>query len=101
MDPELMAIAGSGTGSPQSSTNSFRPSPMYANAISTAGGNETDCTCSHYATYRPRMMAKNPVAGIHKASTMPRKQVGFVGNAGLTEETVAAVVAADYQQTPL
>ena len=53
--------------------NSIRStsSPLYANT-------ETgDCNCPcrvHYNTYKPKKVAKS-VAGIHKASTMPRRVV--------------------------
>lgn len=60
---------------------------MYINAESSA---EADCTCQiHYATYRPKMRNAGHVAGIHRASTMPRK-VAFAGE-----------LASVYQQTPL
>ena len=73
---------------------SGRPSPMYINNAE-SGPNvqqDMDCTCQiHYATYnRPKMRNTNHVAGIHRASTMPRK-VAFAG------EGLASV----YQQTPL
>ena len=82
--PPFPSAGGSGGGS---NNSSCRPSPMYINAGS---GNETDCTCQiHYATYRPKMRNSTHVAGIHRASTMPRK-VAFAGE-----------VTSVYQQTPL
>lgn len=89
-DPDLEAQpfpSSTGVGSSSSNNSSCRPSPMYINAGSTA---ETDCTCQiHYATYRPKLRNANHVAGIHRASTMPRK-VAFAGE-----------VTNVYQQTPL
>lgn len=77
-------------------TNNTSPAPPGT-------GNGADCTCSHYATYRPRAMQRNAVAGIHKASTMPRKQVGFVPSGAVTAVAAEeeAVLASVYQQTPL
>lgn len=88
-DPDLEAqpFPSSTAGGSVDCNNSCRPSPMYINAASAA---ETDCTCQiHYATYRPKMRNANHVAGIHRASTMPRK-VAFAGE-----------VTSVYEQTPL
>ena len=58
--------------------------------VNPGSANETDCTCQiHYATYRPKARNAGHVAGINKASTMPRK-VAFAGDP-----------ANVYQQTPL
>ena len=62
------------------------PIPLYVN---TAAANK-ECSCQvHYATYKPRPKNSNHVAGIHKASTMPRKVI-FAGETNNI-----------YQQTPL
>ena len=48
------------------------PVPLYVNTSPI----DNDCSCQvHYATYRPRQKGSHHVAGIHKASTMPRKVV--------------------------
>lgn len=83
-DPDVPPFLAAGAGG--------RPSPMYINNAESGPGiqQEMDCTCQiHYATYnRPKMRNSNHVAGIHRASTMPRK-VAFEGLANV------------YQQTPL
>merc|ERR1712071_80369 len=60
--------------------------PLYVNTSPA----DIDCSCQvHYATYRRPKNTSNHVAGIHKASTMPRKVV-FAGE-----------INNIYQQTPL
>lgn len=85
-DPDIPPFLAAGAGS--------RPSPMYINNTECGTSIEQgrDCTCQiHYATYnRPKMREPSKhVAGIHRASTMPRK-VAFAGE-----------LTSVYQQTPL
>lgn len=68
------------------SFSSALPIPLYVNTSPA----DVECSCQvHYATYKPRTRNSNHVAGIHKASTMPRKVV-FAGE-----------MNSIYQQTPL
>lgn len=85
-DPDIPPFLAAGAGN--------RPSPMYINntECDTSIQQGRDCTCQiHYATcHRPKMReASKHIAGIHRASTMPRK-VAFAGD-----------LTSVYQQTPL
>lgn len=85
-DPDIPPFLAAGAGN--------RPSPMYINntECDTSTQQGRDCTCQiHYATcHRPKMReASKHIAGIHRASTMPRK-VAFAGD-----------LTSVYQQTPL
>lgn len=78
---------------PEGSTLGSVPLPPCSSLnqyVNPGTANESDCTCQiHYATYRPKGRNAGNVAGINKASTMPRK-VAFAGDPVNV-----------YQQTPL